>query len=156
MERLRAENDAQQSELSLMRQQLESAIAERSTAMAPLAEVAAPPIDDTQVPVGNAHPEVVADIKEVLEQVKAIYELDLNSNQSSFELVDSLTARLLQARDVIVGRASVSQREAIVLFEQQIDALMDSSGGTSFGRHLSIAAYAVTGPATSTCEESGK
>jgi hypothetical protein len=188
MERLRAESDAQKAELSLARQQIDAAMAERSKLMAtlrlvqralslgtsgelevedagrdgvtrpgPLQEVriekssdiapalaglASPPVADTQVALGEAHPEAVEDIKQVLEQVKAIYDLDVNSNRSSAELVDSLTARLLQARDVIVARSSLSERDAMALFEQQIDVMLDLMAGTSFGRHFSISAYA--------------
>jgi hypothetical protein len=196
MERLRAESDAQKAELSLARQQLDAAMAERSKLMATfqlvqralslgtsgelevedagrdgvlrpgppqevriekssviapaLAGLASPPVADTQVAVGEAHPEAVEDIKQVLEQVKAIYDLDVNSDRSSAELVDSLTTRLRQARDVIVARSSLSERDAIALFEEQIDVMLDLMAGTSFGRHLSISAYAARGSVTST------
>ena len=101
-----------------------------------------PPVADTQVAVREAHPEAVEDIKRVLEQVQAIYEQDVKSDRSSTELIDSLTAHLQQARDVIVARSSLSERDTKILFEQQIDAMLDLMAGNSFGRHLSIAAYA--------------
>ena len=109
-----------------------------------------PPVTDTQVAVGEAHPEAVGEahpeaieaIKRVLEQVQVIYEQDVKSDRSSAELVDSLTAHLQQARDVVLARANLSERDAKLLFEQQIDVMLDLMGGTSFGRHLSIAAYA--------------
>jgi hypothetical protein len=124
---------------------------EESPVVAPApAGVGAPAVDDFQMTLGDAHPEIVQDIKEVLEQVRAIYDLDLNADRSSAELVDSLTARLRQARSVIVGRSSISETDTIALFEQQIDALLDSAAGASFGRHLSISAYAVSGPSAST------
>jgi hypothetical protein len=130
---------------------------EKSSCVAPaLAGVGAPAVVDTQVELGEAHPEIVQDIKQVLEQVKGMYDLDLNSGRSSMELVDSLTARLRQARDIVVARSSVSERDVFALFEQQIDAMMDSSGGSSFGRHLSISAYAVIEPTASTQRESTK
>jgi hypothetical protein len=90
-----------------------------------------------------AHPEVVADICRVLEQVKAIYDLDVESNLSPAELVDSLTIRLRQARDVVVARSGISEGETIALFDQQIDELLFSSTGT-FARHLSISAYSLS------------
>jgi hypothetical protein len=130
---------------------------EKSSFVAPaLASLVTPAVDDTQVTLGEAHREIVQDIEEVLEQVKAIYDLDLNSDRSSAELVDSLTARLRQARDVIMGRSSISERDTIALFEQQIDALLDSAAGSSFGRHLSISAYAVSKPTISTQGQSAK
>ena len=81
----------------------------------------------------------------MLEQVQAIYDLDVKSDRSSVELVDLLTSRLRQARDVVVARSNLSERDAIALFEQQIDVMLDLMGGTPFGRHLSISAYAATG-----------
>ena len=138
-----------QGELSLTRQQLDAAMAERSkrieksSVVAPApAGPASPPIADTQVAVREAHPEAAQNIKRVLEQVRAIYDQDLNSDRSSAELVDSLTTRLQQARDVILARSSLSERDTKILFEQQIDVMLDLMVGTSFGRHLSIAAYA--------------
>ena len=116
---------------------------EKSSVVAPaLAGLASRPLAETQVAVREAHPEAVANIKRVLEQVQAIYDQDVKSDRSSVELVDLLTTRLRQARDVIVARSNLSERDAIALFEQQIDVMLDLMGGTPFGRHLSIAAYA--------------
>ena len=124
---------------------------EKSSVVAPtLAGLASPPVADAQVAVGEAHPEAVENIKRVLEQVQVIYDLDVKSDRSSVELVDLLTTRLRQARDVVVARSNLSERDAIALFEQQIDVMLDLMGGTPFGRHLSIAAYAARGPVTST------
>jgi hypothetical protein len=110
----------------------------------PLQEVglASRPLAETQVVVCDADPEASEDIRQVLEQVRAIYDLDVKSDRSSVELVDLLTTRLRQARDVIVARSNLSERDTIALFEQQIDVMLDSMAGTSFGRHLSISAYA--------------
>ena len=164
--------DRLQTDLSLARQQLDAAMAERSKLMAtfelvqralslrtsgdleiedagcevmrpePLAALPSPPVADAQVAVREAHPEAVENIKRVLEQVQVIYDLDVKSDRSSVELVDLLTTRLRQARDVVVARSNLSERDAIALFEQQIDVMLDLMGGTPFGRHLSIAAYA--------------
>ena len=110
--------------------------------------VSEPEIEDValvadQITLGEAHPEIVEDIKQVLEQVKEIYDLDLSSDRSSADLIDSLTIRLRQARNVIVGRSSISEQDAVALFNQQVDAMLDTAVGT-FGRHLSISAYAAT------------
>ena len=124
---------------------------EKSSVVAPtLAGPASRPVAETQGAVGEAHPEAVENIKRVLEQVQVIYDLDVKSDPSSVELVDLLTTRLRQARDVVVARSNLSERDAIALFEQQIDVMLDLMGGTPFGRHLSIAAYAARGPVTST------
>jgi hypothetical protein len=173
--------DRLQADLSLARQQLAAAVAERSKLMAtfelvqralslktsgdgevedaafdevmhpeplkaglPSPSVADAPVADAQVAVREAHPEAVANIKRVLEQVQATYALDVKSDRSSVELVDLLTTRLRQARDVIVARSNLSEHDAIALFEQQIDVMLDLMGGTEFGRHLSISAYEAT------------
>jgi hypothetical protein len=200
LERLRAESHAQKAELTLARQQLDAAIADRSKLVAtfqliqsalslrtsgeleledtgrdgvrsaPLPEVpiekssdivpevagpASPPSVETSVAIGEAHSEAVDNIKRMLEQVKALYDSNVNSDRSSAELVESLTTRLRQARDVLVERSSLTKRDTIEVFERQIDVMLDLTAGTSFGRHLSIAAYAVLEPVISTQRESG-
>ena len=116
---------------------------EKSSVVAPaLAGILSPPVADAQVALREAHPKAVANIKRVLEQVQATYDLDVKSDRSSVELIDLLTTRLRQARDAIVARSNLSERDAIALFEQQIDVMLDLMGGTPFGRHLSISAYA--------------
>ena len=152
-ERLRAESDAQKAELAPAPPQRDAAMAEQSklSDIAPsLASFASPTIADTQIAVGEGQLEVVDDIKRALEQVKAIYDLDVNSDRSSAELVDALTTRLRQARDLTVARSSLNQRDVTTLFEQQIDVMLDLTAGTSFGRHLSISAYALHEPLTPT------
>jgi len=188
---LRAESDAQKAELSLARQQLDTARAERSKLMATLQSVqralflghsgemtleaentgrdrvteaesrpqevraenssdtapalaglASSPVADAQVAVIEAHPEAVEVVKQVLEQVEAMHCVDLKSGRSPVEVVDSLTGHLRHARDVIVARSSLGECDAETLFEQQIGVLLDLKEGTTFGRHLSISAYA--------------
>jgi hypothetical protein len=119
-----------------------------------LAGLASAPVE-TPVAAVEAHPEAVEDIRQELEQVKAVYDLDVNANRSSAELVESLTIRLRQARDATVSRSILPERGARAQFKQQIDSMLDSTGGTSFGRHLSIAAYAALEPVTSAQGESG-
>ena len=129
---------------------------EKSSNIGPaLAGLASAPIRETPVAVVEAQPEAVEDIKQVLEQVKAVYDLDVNADRSSAELVESLMIRLRQARDAIIARSIPTDRGAIALFEQQIDSMLDSTGDTSFVRHLSIAAYEVLKPVTSTQGEPG-
>ncbi len=105
------------------------------------------PVVDAQVALAEKHPEAVEDIKRVLDQVEAMYELDLNSGRSGLEVVDSLAASLRYARDVIVGRWHLDGCDAEALFEHQVGLLLHTRAATSFGRHLSIAAYASRQPA---------
>ena len=109
----------------------------------------APPVAETQLSLAEAHPSAAEEVKHLLDQVKAAYDLDVNSDRSSAELVESLTTRLRQARDVTVAHSILRKREATALFEQQIDVMLDLAAGTSFGRHLSISAFAAREPVTS-------
>ena len=105
-----------------------------------VAAVAAVPVADARPAFADLHPEAVEDAKRVLEQVEAMYQLDLNSGRPGMEVVDSLTGSLRYARDVIVSRWNVTC-DAEALFQSEVDALLNTHAGTSFGRHLSIAAY---------------
>ena len=117
---------------------------------------AASVLAEAQVALINAHPEAVEDVTRVLEQVEAIYHLDLNSGRSGMELVNSLTDSLRYARDVILARWKSEDCDAETLFANQVAVLLDVNAATSFGRHLSIAAYASHEPAAASNEtESG-
>jgi hypothetical protein len=111
--------------------------------------VPARPVADPQIALAAAHPDVVEDIKRVLEQVEGIYNLDLNAGRVGTELVDSLTGSLRYARDLIVARWSRDGCDAATLFEYQMAVLLDLNVATSFGRHLSISACASRKPAAS-------
>ena len=115
--------------------------AENSSVLQPPA-IGASPVADPQVALAAAHPDVVEDIKRVLEQVESIYNLDLNAGRVGTELVDSLTGSLRYARDLIVARWSRDGCDAAALFEYQMAVLLDLNVATSFGRHLSISACA--------------
>jgi hypothetical protein len=104
---------------------------------------------DAPATLPEKHPEVAEDIKRVLEQVKDIYELDLNSGRSGTELVDSLTGSLRYARNLIVARWHRDDCDAETLFESQLAVVLDANAGISFGRHLSIAVYELRKPAAS-------
>ena len=200
---LRAESDGHKAELSLVRQQLDTARAERSKLMATFQSVqralsltqsmdmtfeaentgrdrvaeaesrpqevqgenssdTAPeqagltssPVADAQVALIEADPEA-ADVKQVLEQVEVMYCIDLNSSRPPLEVVDSLSGHLRYARDVSVARSSLGERDAHALFEQQLAVLLELKAGTTFGRHLSIAAHASRRLVTSARGESG-
>ena len=71
-----------------------------------------------------------------------MYWTDLNSGRAPSEVVDRLTGILRYARDLVVGRWGSGACDAAAVFEQQIAGLLDSKAETSFGRHLSISAFA--------------
>jgi len=170
---LRAERDAQKTELALIRQQLETERAERSrltatfqsvqralssaqsgeSALDLVAPVPAPsqprpadlepsPADEVQAPAVEPHPEAVEHIQRLLEEAEAMYWTDINSGRAPSEVVDRLTGILRYARDLVVGRWGSADCDAAAVFEQQIAVLLDSKAETSFGRHLSISAFA--------------
>ena len=101
---------------------------------------AAAPVSDPRAELAGLNPEAVEDATRVLDQVEAMYQLDLNSGRPGVEVVDSLIGSLQYARDVFVARWSASC-DAGTLFEYQVDLLLYTHAGSSFGRHLSIAAY---------------
>ena len=109
-----------------------------STPEAPAGAVV--PVVDARAVLADKHVEAVEDAKRVLEQVEAMYQLDLNSGRPGMEVVDSLTGSLRYSRDAFVARWSAGC-DAETLFEYQVDLLLHTHAGTSFGRHLSIAAY---------------
>jgi hypothetical protein len=123
----------------------------RVTAVASLASN--PPADARSI-LAERHPDVVEDIARVLEQVEDIYQLDLKSGRSGTELVDALSGSLRYARDLIVARWHRDDCEAETLFAYQMAVALDLKAGTSFGRHLSIAAYDLPKPAESPAQGS--
>ena len=173
MQALRAETDAQKSELALVRQQLETERAERSRltatfqsvqralssaqpgemALDPVApapsrlqdkpaDLQSNPVAEAQAPAVEPHPEAVEHIKRLLEEAEAMYWTDINSGRAPSEVVDRLTGILRYARDLVVGRWGSADCDAAAVFEQQIAVLLDAKAETSFGRHLSISAFA--------------
>ena len=108
---------------------------------------ASSPAPDPRIALAERHPEVVDDVKRVLEQVEDIYQLDVTSGRSGTELVDSLTGSLRYARDLIIARWHRDDCDAETLFAFQMALMLDLKAGTSFGRHLSIAAYDLPKPA---------
>ena len=93
------------------------------------------------------HPEAVEDITRVLNQVSAMYHDEADAGRPGTEIVDRFAAVLRHARSVIVERWSTGDFDAGTLFRYQLDLLLDGQAGTSFGRHLGIAAYVLATPA---------
>lgn len=118
----------------------------RSDAAPARADLQSSPVADAQVLVVEPHPEAVEYVKRLLDEAEAMYLADLKSGRSPVEVVDRLTGILRYARDLVVKRGGFGECDAARLFEQQITMLLDSKAETSFGRHLSISAYALSSP----------
>ncbi|MCA1558871.1 MAG: hypothetical protein LC753_01110 [Acidobacteria bacterium] len=122
---------------------------QRSDAAPARADLQSSPVADAQVLVVEPHPEAVEYVKRLLDEAEAMYLADLKSGRSPVEVVDRLTGILRYARDLVVRCSGFGECDAGRLFEQQITMLLDSKAETSFGRHLSISAYALSSPASS-------
>jgi len=121
----------------------------RSDAAPARADLQSSPMADAQVLVVEPPPEAVEYVKRLLDEAEAMYLADLKSGRSPVEVVDRLTGILRYARDLVVKRGGFGECDAAGLFEHQITVLLDSKAETSFGRHLSISAYALSSPASS-------
>ena len=111
------------------------------------AVAAAEVIPDPQSALMDAHPEAAQDINRVLDQVEAMYQLDLDSGRSGIEIVESLTTSLRSARSLVATRWTSGSFDIQPLFDYQIGLMLEREAGTPFGRHLGIAAYASRTPA---------
>lgn len=116
---------------------------------APPDPVAAAPdaTPDPRSALMDAHPDAAADVSRVLDQVEAMYQLDLESGRSGIEIVESLTTSLRSARSLVATRWSSASLDAQLLFDYQMGLMLERQTGTAFGRHLGIAAYASRTPA---------
>ncbi len=106
------------------------------------ADLQSSPAAEAQAPPVEPHPEAVEHVQRLLEEAEAMYWTDINSGRAPSEVVDRLTGILRYARDLVVGRWGSADCDAAAVFEQQIAVLLDSKAETSFGRHLSISAFA--------------
>ena len=104
------------------------------------------PVPDPQTALMDAHPDAVQDINRVLDQVEAMYQLDLESGRSGIEIVESLTGSLRSARSLVATRWSSASFDAQPLADHLIGLMLERQAGTPFGRHLGIAAYASRTP----------
>ena len=106
------------------------------------ADLQSRPVAEAPIPVVEPYPETVEHVKRLLDEAEAMYWTDLNSGRAPVEVVDRLTGILRYARDLVVGRWGSDECDAAALFERQVTMLLDSKAETSFGRHLSISAFA--------------
>lgn len=114
------------------------------------------PVADPHSAVIAAPVEAVEDVGRVLAQIEVMYLQDVESGRSGIELADRLSASIRHARSVIVSRWRLEAFDPQELFEYHMGLLLGREAATSFGRHLSIAAYSARIPdAPSAPEASG-
>lgn len=101
---------------------------------------------DPHSPLIAAPVEAVEDVERVLAQIEVLYLEDVASGRSGLELADRLTASIRHARSVIASRWSAGDFDPQALFDHLIGLLLSREAATSFGRHLSIAAYSARTP----------
>src|SRR5262249_34426866 len=95
--------------------------------------------DQTPAPEKLWNPTLVAITERLFEEIERKYQLEAQPNVSP-AVVDRLLASL-RIGHAELRRSCSSDAEANGLFERQIMILLDSKAATTFGRHLSIAAY---------------
>ena len=92
-----------------------------------------------------ASPQLTEYLKGLFEQISTMYWVDVQAHASA-DVLDRLCANVRYARDAFVQRARVEGANGADLFDGELSAKLDEFGTTSLGRHLSIAAYALTHP----------
>jgi len=79
--------------------------------------------------------------RQLLDDIESVYDADEASGMPPSELVGRLLGNLVFATDVFDRRASYASGTGRVMFQQQLAIALDAKAGTSFGRHLAVAAY---------------
>jgi len=97
-------------------------------------------IESAPAPEKLWNPTLVAMTERLFEQIERKYQLEAQPNVSPADVVDKLLVNL-RIGHADLRRSCSSDAEANGLFERQIMMLVDSKAATTFGRHLSIAAY---------------
>jgi hypothetical protein len=80
-------------------------------------------------------------VRELLNEIEAVYDADQASGMPFNELVDRLIGNLRYGAAVFARRIGFASSRDRNIFHQQLTAILDAKGGTVFGRHLAIAAY---------------
>ena len=86
----------------------------------------------------------------LLDAAESSYREDLESGLVPLDVVERLTSNLRRARDLFAQHAGHLQNGQASLFETTVMRLVDTRGGTAFGRHLGIAAYELFSPRAAT------
>ena len=95
-----------------------------------------------QAPV-DAPPELLQHVKQLLDEIEAMYWADVESAERPADVVERLTVNLRYAWDLFTRRTDSDGGTGAAVFGQQLSALIDAKAATSFGRHLSIAAHGI-------------
>jgi hypothetical protein len=165
--RAEQERDAARAELADLTRELESVRADRGRLADALATIRqavlhASPEDDRNhsgvaapevavfeplavqdaIPVSSVDPELADHVKRLLEQAKEMYLADMKSGTTPADVVDRLTSILRYSRDLVLHRTGGNATSAAEAFNEEVNRLLDAEGASSFGRHLSIAAFA--------------
>ena len=82
----------------------------------------------------------------LLDELEYIYSADANAGKQSAELVEGLTGNLRCAQEAYARRleSAAASDAGSDLFEEKLSAILDAKGATAFGRHLSVAAAALS------------
>jgi hypothetical protein len=84
---------------------------------------------------------------QLLDQVEASYQNDVESLESPFDVVDRLVTQLRTSRELFLMRCGKDDALASDEFDRQISRVLDTKGATAFGRHLGIAWHEMSQPA---------
>jgi hypothetical protein len=85
-------------------------------------------------------PALLARVHRLFAELERMYYLDVESESTPADVIDRLIANLRSAHSEL-RQSCHSDIDPDVLFEQHMMMLLDVRGGTSFARHLGIAAY---------------
>ena len=107
-------------------------------------EAAPPPAGASTVHSGD--PALATYVATLLDAAETSYREDLESGLVPLDVVERLTSNLRRARDLFAQHAGHLQNGHASLFETTVMRLVDTRGGTAFGRHLGIAAYELFSP----------
>jgi vacuolar-type H+-ATPase subunit I/STV1 len=94
------------------------------------------------VPSAPVDPELADHVKRLLDQAKVMYLADMKSGAPPVEVVDRLTSLLRYSRDLLLLRSPDNATAAVDAFNAGVTLLLDAEAASTFGRHLSIAAFA--------------
>jgi hypothetical protein len=98
--------------------------------------------EEEVTPISSVDPELADHVKRLLDQAKDMYLADMKSGTPPVEVVDRLTSILRYSRDLVLHRSADNPAAGMEAFNEEVNRLLDAEGASSFGRHLSIAAFA--------------
>jgi hypothetical protein len=96
--------------------------------------------DNVRAPEAAPDPALLARLHRLFSELERQYYLDVESESTPADVIERLVANLRSAHSEL-RQSCNSDIDPDVLFEQHMMMLLDVRGGTSFARHLGIAAY---------------